>query len=199
MNMTWLKIWIGIGAAATVAALVLPPYLTYVASEDVTRYRECLAGSRGDCERTIVWNLVDAAVIFRQQSGGSLAGTIYEGLDQSSPSGAVRTSENSPFIEKVEPKGMSNTNGTYYATSGTKITFRAIIRGTITSADLYTVSVVDGEINRPEKAAPFTRVDGDEWEAEHVLSPGFVGSIEVRAYGLDPKDLAVLALPVAAR
>lgn len=199
MNKTWLKIWIGIGAVASAAVLVLPPYLTYVASEDVKRYRECVAGTRSDCERTIVWNLVDAAIIFQQQSGASLAGTIYEGLDPASPSGAVRTSENAPHIEKVEPQGMSNANGTYYATAGSKITFRTTLRGNITSADLYVVSVVDGEIQRPEKVAPLIRVEGEEWEAEYVLSPGFVGSIEVRAYGADPKDLAVLALPVAAR
>lgn len=199
MNDTWLKVWIGIGAVASVAVLVLPPTLTYVASEDVKRYRECVAGTRSDCQRSMVWNLVDAAVLFQQQTGGALTGALYAGLNPASPSGAVRTSENAPFIQRVEPQGMSNTNGTYYAASGARVTFRATMTGMITSADLYIVSVENGEILRPEKVAPFTRVEGDEWEAVYVLPPGFLGSIEVRAYGLDPKDLAVLALPVATK
>ncbi len=61
------------------------------------------------------------------------------------------------------------------------------------------MAVLDGEILRPEKVAPFNPLEGDEWEASYTLPPGFLGSIEVRAYGQDPKDLAVLALPVATK
>ncbi len=199
MTKTALKVWIGIGAVSALALFVLPPVLARMASEDLKRYRECIDGTRSDCHRSIVWNLADAVVLLQIQTGGSLAGTPYEGLEQTTPSGATRTSEKSPFIEKVEPKGMSNANGTYYTQAGTAVTFRATMTGMITSADLYVVRVVDGEIRRPEKVAPFERKGGDVWEAAYTMPPGFEGSVEVRAYGLDPKDLAVLALPVAAR
>ncbi len=199
MTKTALKVWVGIGTAAALALLVLPPILARMASEDIKRYRECIAGSRSDCDRTIVWNLADAIVLLQIQTGGSLAGTPYEGLEQTTPTGATRTSEKSPFIQKVEPRGMSNANGTYYAQAGTEVLFRATMTGMITSADLYVVQVVDGEIKRPEKVSPFVRKNGDVWEAVHAIPPGFEGSVEVRAYGLDPKDLAVLALPVTAR
>jgi hypothetical protein len=199
MSSSALKVWITIGAIATLALLIMPPIILQAASKDVQRYRECIAGTRVDCQRTIVWNLVDAALLVQQQSGGSLDGTMYAGLSPTSDSGAVRTSENAPFISGVEPAGMSNNNGTYSAKAGDEIVFRATLSGMIVSADLYAVEVVDGVIERPQKIETFHRVDGDLWEARYALTPGFTGSVEVRVYGEDPKDLAVLALPVAAK
>ncbi|KAA0205759.1 hypothetical protein EDM68_04615 [Candidatus Uhrbacteria bacterium] len=199
MTKTALKVWIGIGTVSLLALLILPPILARMASEDIKRYRECIAGTRSDCDRSMVWNLADAIVLLQIQTGGSLAGTPYEGLEQGSPSGATRTSEKAPFIIKVEPRGMSNANGTYFAPAGTRVTFLATMTGMITNADLYVVQVVDSEIKRPEKVAPFEKKEGDSWEAVYTIPPGFDGSVEVRAYGVDPKDLAVLALPVAAR
>lgn len=199
MSKTWLKVWIVIGAVAAAAVLFLPPVLARVASKDVQRYRECVEGRRTDCRRSIVWNLVDVSYLLQQQSGAQLTGLLFDPFNTRGLAGAVRTSEKSPFIEKAEPRGMSNTNGVYFAPGGTDVTFVATITGVIVDVDLYVVELEGDEIKRPEKRAAFRRTQGDIWETTYRLPHGFNGSIEIRAYGIDPKDMAVLALPVAAR
>ncbi len=195
MNIRWLKFWISLGGVAALATIVLPPVLFYRASADVVRYRECTEGIRQDCERTMVWNLVDAAFLLEQQNGSGAASTIGFDLFGSRTSGTVRTSENSPFIEKVEPKGMANANGVYSANAGATITLKATVSGTASFVELFQAEGTDG---RPTKVSMFTKGADGLWTGTYKLSPGFVGTLEVRAYGNDPKDLAVLVLPVAA-
>lgn len=195
MNIRWLKFWIWLGAAAALTSLVLPPILLYRASADVTRYRECAQGIRSDCERTMVWNLVDAAYLLEQQNGTQAGSTFGFDLFGARDSGTVRTSEGSPFIEKVEPKGMANANGVYSANAGATITFKATITGVVSSVELFQTEGTDG---RPTKVASFSKGSDGVWNGTYKLPPGLKGTLEVRAYGNDPKDLAVLALPVAA-
>ncbi len=195
MNIRWLKFWIWLGAVAAFASVVLPPVLLYRASADMQRYRECVAGTRNDCARTMVWNLVDAAALLEQQSGSAAGYSIGLDLFGARNDGTVRTSETSPFIEKVEPKGMANTNGVYSANAGATITLKATVSGIVSSVELFQVEGTDG---RPAKVSTFSKGKDGIWTGAYKLPPGFSGTLEVRAYGNDPKDLAVLALPVAA-
>jgi hypothetical protein len=194
MNLRWLKVWIAIGTVAFLLALIMPPILVYYASQDVKRYRECVEGSRRDCERTMVWNLVDAAALLEQQGGAGVGSAL--GLDLLGARGslALRTSETSPFIEKVEPVGMAHANGVYSAKAGGEVTIKATATGRVTKLELFQVEGAEG---RPTKVGEFTEASGS-WSAKYKLPPGFIGRLEVRAYGEDPKDLAILALPVAA-
>lgn len=194
MNLSWLKVWIGIGAVATVITVVMPPILVNYASQDVRRYRECLEGSRRDCERTMVWNLVDAAALLEQQGGASVGTAL--GLDLLGARGnlALRTSETSPFIEKIEPVGMAHANGVYSAKAASEVTITAKVSGQVTKVELFQI---EGAQGRPTKVGEFSQISGS-WNAKWKVPPGFIGRLEVRAYGDDPKDLAVLALPVAA-
>ncbi len=195
MNIRWLKFWIWLGVVATLITVILPPLMIYSASADVNRYRECLEGKRFDCDRTMVWNLVDAAVLLEQQ-GGSQVGTAL-GLDLfgARGGGALRTSETSPFIEKVEPVGMSNANGVYTAKAGDNFTMKVTVSGVVTSVELFQIEGLEGA---PVKVTNLTKGSDGIWTASHKLPPGLSGALEIRAYGDDPKDLAVLELPVAA-
>lgn len=195
MNIRWLKFWIWLGVAAALTSIILPPILLYRASADVTRYRECTQGIRLDCQRTMVWNLVDAAYLLEQQNGSPAGSVLGLDLFGSRSDGTVRTSEGSPFIEKVEPKGMANANGIYSANAGATITLKATVSGVVSSVELFQAEGADG---RPTKVATFTKGSDGLWTGTYKLPPGFKGTLEVRAYGNDPKDLAVLALPVAA-
>jgi hypothetical protein len=195
MNIRWLKFWIWLGAVAAIAAIVLPPILFYRASVDVIRYRECVKGIRLDCTRTMVWNLVDAAYLLEQQNGTDVGSALGLDLFGARADGTVRTSETSPFIQKVEPKGMANANGIYSANAGATVTFKATMSGVVSSVELFQAEGTDG---RPTKVSTFTKGSDGLWTGTYKLSPGFVGTLEVRAYGNDPKDLAVLVLPVAA-
>lgn len=194
MTLRWLKVWIGIGAAAALTMLIAPPLLVHFASQDVKRYRECLEGSRQDCERTMVWNLVDAAALLEQQGGATIGSSLGLDLLGARGSVALRTSETSPFIEKVEPTGMSHANGVYSAKAGNEVTINTTASGQVTKVELFQVEGAEG---RPTKVGDFTRGTGN-WTVKYKVPPGFIGRLEVRAYGEDPKDLAILALPVAA-
>ncbi len=195
MNIRWLKFWIGLGAVATIITVVLPPLMIYNASNDVKRYRECLEGKRQDCDRTMVWNLVDAAVLLEQQGGTQVGSALGLDLFGARATGALRTSESSPFIIKVEPEGMANANGIYSAKAGADIKIKATVSGIVTSVELYQIEGLEG---RPTKVGLFTKGSDDVWTAAYKLPPGLNGALEIRAYGDDPKDLAVLELPVAA-
>ncbi|MCK9360868.1 hypothetical protein M0Q28_01420 [Patescibacteria group bacterium] len=195
MNIRWLKFWIVLGALVTLASIVLPPLLIYSASNDVKRYRECVEGKRTDCNRSMVWNLVDAAYLLEQQSGSQVGTALGLDLLGARGGGAMRTSETSPFIEKVEPQGMSNANGVYSAKAGASVTLKTTVSGMVTSVELFQIEGLEG---RPTKVGAFSKGSEGVWTASYKLPPGFTGTLEVRAYGDDPKDLAVLALPVAA-
>lgn len=195
MNHGWLKFWIGLGAVTAVASLILPPLIVYTASQDVKRYRECVEGKRTDCERTMVWNLVDAAMLLEQQNGAG-SGNVF-GLDVlgARAPGALRTSENAPFIEKVEPVGMTNADGTYHANSGATVMFNVTVKGLVTIVELFQMEGADG---KPTKVSTFKKGSDGVWSGPYKIPPGFSGSVEIRATGDDPKDLAALTLPVAA-
>lgn len=194
MNLRWLKVWIGIGAVAALTMLIAPPLLVHFASQDVKRYRECLEGSRTDCDRTMVWNLVDAAALLEQQGGTSVGSSLGLDLLGARGSVALRTSETSPFIEKIEPVGMAHANGVYSAKAGSEVTIKTNASGQVTKVELFQVEGAEG---RPTKVGEFSEASGS-WTIKYKVPPGFIGRLEVRAYGEDPKDLAILALPVAA-
>lgn len=195
MQHGWLKFWIGIGTVAAAASLILPPLIVYTASKDVKRYKECIEGRRTDCERTMVWNLVDAAMLLEQQNGGLTGSALGLDVLGAREDSALRTSDNAPFIDKVEPVGMSNADGTYRARSGSEVMFKVTVKGLVTSVELFQIEGVDG---KPTKSATLKKGSDEIWTGMYKLPPGFSGSVEVRAIGDDPKDLAVLNLPVAA-
>ncbi len=63
----WIKIWISLGLVATLLGLIVPSVLARNAKMEVQRYQECAAGTRQDCQPSIVWVLYESAL---QQEGG---------------------------------------------------------------------------------------------------------------------------------
>jgi len=193
----WIKAWIAFGSVVFVCVVVLPPILLYAAAQDVQRYRDCAANKRRDCQRTIVWNLVDIAAQLQAADGGdSLSGISGYGVDNNSDvTPPSRTSENAPNIDKVEPRGMANANGTYRAAVGASVTFVATISNNPVTVEGFLIT--DASI--PTKAAVvFTKQKDGTWQGVYKIPSGLKGEMEIRATGDDPKDRASLYLLVAA-
>lgn len=178
--------------------MILPPLLLWNAQQDVQRYAECAAGKRTDCQRSIVWNLVDLAAQLQQQdSGAPITNLDAYGVNQDQPLlPPVRTSENAPQISKVEPHGMSNANGTYRAAVGDQITFVATITGTTVDVEGYLIR--DGQPVPTKPDITFKKQKDGTWQGTYTIPAGLQGQMEIRATGSDPKDRASLYLLVAA-
>lgn len=198
MSTGWIKGWVAFGAVVMACLTIVPPVVLYGAQQDVQRYRECLAGKRRDCQRTIVWNLVDIAAQLELQDGGTTASTLSAfGLDADTGTLApVRTSENAPTIQKVEPRGMANSNGTYRAAAGSDITLVATVVGAPVMVEGF---LLDADGMPPAKPTlTFTKQKDGSWQGNFQIPAGLKGQMEIRATGDDPKDRASLYLSVAA-
>jgi hypothetical protein len=194
----WLKAWALFGALVLACVMILPPVLLWNAQQDVERYQQCAAGKRTDCQRTIVWNLVDFAAQLQLEDGSStIANLDVYGVNQDTQvSPPIRTSENAPQIVKVEPRGMANANGTYRAAVGDKVTFVATISGTTVNVSGYLIR--DGQPVPTKPDINFTKQKDGTWQGNFVVPAGLQGQMEIRATGADPKDRASLYLLVAA-
>lgn len=194
----WIKIWVAIGTVVMACIIILPPVLIYGAQQDVQRYQECMAGKRRDCQRTIVWNLVDMAAQLQAQDGGTSASSLsaYDLNQTTQAMPPSRSSENAPTIQKVEPRGMTNPNGTYHATVGSTVTFVATITGGPVTVEGYLITADGGTPTKPTMT--FKKQKDGTWLSTYKIPPGLQGQMEIRATGDDPKDRASLYLLVAA-
>lgn len=177
--MTWIKVWIGIGVVAFFCLTVMPPYLTYRAQQEVTRYRECTEGTRNDCERSIVWNLVDIAR--RMDEGPSASSNnldAYKVNGKSAVTAPTRSSEKAPLIKKVDR--------TYDVAN---VTLSVSVEGVTRSVEAYFQNKLVGTLTRQKNGT---------WQGPYTLPPEASGELEVRAQGDDPKDRSSFFLPVAA-
>ncbi|MEI7512353.1 MAG: hypothetical protein WCK01_02735 [Candidatus Uhrbacteria bacterium] len=192
----WIKGWVGFGSVIFLSLVILPPYFLYSAQQDVQRYRDCIANKRADCKRTIVWNLVDVALQLQAMDNATPAPnlTAFSLTDNTGTTRPVRSSENSPTIEKVEPQGMSNENGTYRAASGSVVNFVATISGTVVSVEGFLI--VDGKPSDKSAVVLKKQKDGT-WQGAYKIPVNLKGEFEIRATGSDPKDRASLYLLVA--
>lgn len=192
----WIKIWVGIGAVVFLCLSILPSYLGYRASKEVVRYRECLNNQRRDCERSIVWNLVDIAQqIESGQTGRIVSLDAFRVNDVGGLTPPSRSSEKAPLITKVEPKGMSNANGTYRILAGSEVTLAVEVEGATTKIEAF---LPTADEKTPKPVVTLKKIEGSRWEGKFRFPAAFTGEMEVRATGADAKDRSSLYLLVAA-
>ncbi len=176
--MTWIKVWIGIGAVALFCLTVVPPFAAYRASQEVTRYRECTEGTRRDCDRSIVWNLVDIAARMDEGSAGGSRLDAFRVSATADVTAPTRSSEKAPIIKKVDR-----------SFEGLNVTLAVSVEGVTRSVEIYLQN---------KSVATLVRQKNGTWTGTFVLPSGASGELEVRAQGDDPKDRSSFFLPVAA-
>lgn len=181
-----MEIFIGIGAIAFIAFLVIPPMAVRVATSEIQRYKECQVAARPDCEPSMIWRIYDIALI---QSGAiTLTGDAYrqevQGMIGSGRAKTpLRTSDKSALIEKSELVGLNpGTDGFYRPKGAQNLTVKATITGNPDAVTVYLVPKGVETAGIPEKAGDM-KAEGTNYTASVLIPNGYVGELEIRATG----------------
>lgn len=195
-----MEIFIGIGAIAFIAFLVIPPLAVRVAVGEIQRYRECQVAARPDCEPSMIWRIYDVALI---QSGAiNLTGDAYrqevQGMIGSGRAKTpLRTSEKAALIEKSELVGLNpGTDGFYRPKGAQSLTVKATITGNPDSVAVYLVPKGVETAGIPEKAGDM-KAEGTNYTASVLIPNGYIGELEIRATGPEAEQ-AQLYFDIAA-
>lgn len=188
---------------------MVPIGASIYAAKDIQRYNECIAGTREDCEDSLVWALYEQALIFEGAEG--LSGEYTEAeyralLGESNGEGSkledrvrtlVRTSDAAALITKAELKDMNLAGGWYRAKAGSEIEITTTIEGEPDKVEVYLADKNPAKDGISRKVSDLEKGDDGVYTGSFVIDSGLLGELEIRASG-PQKESASLFLNVAA-
>ncbi|MCC7522925.1 hypothetical protein IT407_03960 [Candidatus Uhrbacteria bacterium] len=205
----WIKIWVALGVLVLLGSVLVPIGASIYAAKDIQRYNECVAGTRTDCEDSLVWALYEQALLYEGAEG--LSGRYTEEeyralLGESNGEGSkledrvrtlIRTSDAAALITKAELKDMSLAGGWYRAKAGTEIMVTATIEGEPDSVEIYIADKNPAKDGISRMVSKMEKGEEGVYTGSFTIDSGLLGELEIRASG-PKKESASLFLNVAA-